>query len=66
MSLNIGAFNIDYASTSDDELWIDVMGASVCIQINGEGVITSIYPAWVADESIASCWATWNELKEDE
>lgn len=56
-------YMIDDANSDDEYLYIDIAGgASLCVKTTDEGIIVDLYPAQVADSSIATMGATWAEI----
>jgi len=56
-------FHIDEASSDDGLLYVDIPGCgTVAINVTDEGIIVDIFSADVADESVATCGATWAEI----
>ena len=56
-------YNIDKVNSNEEYLYIDLPGiGSVQIKREEEGIVVDIYPLRVADEPVASTWASFNEL----
>lgn len=55
---------LDEANTSETQLYIDIPSrtCSVEIHLTDDGIIVNVWPAQVADEPVATCWASKSEL----
>lgn len=61
--MKIGGFDIDEDSSDDEYLYVDVPGlGTIQIHNTGEGIAVDILPLHVVDESLASCYATNEDL----
>jgi hypothetical protein len=56
-------YNIDENNSDEEYLYIDMTGiGTIQIKKDDEGIIVNIFPLNVAEESVASCYAFYNEL----
>ena len=57
-------FIIDEVNSDDEYLYIDVAGCgTVVIKKDEEGIAVDIFPLYIKDNPIASCWALYTELE---
>ena len=56
-------FNVDEASNDDENFYVDVAGrGTVSIVITDQGLRVDIFSPYVSDDSVASIWASTDEL----
>lgn len=62
----ITTFRIDKARSDEEYLFVDVEGiATICIKCDDEGIAVDIYPLHAAGDPVASTWASYNELTDE-
>tara|TARA_R100001082_G_scaffold90582_1_gene57130 strand:- start:397 stop:579 length:183 start_codon:yes stop_codon:yes gene_type:complete len=57
-------FIVDESASDDNNLYVDITGVgTVAIALNDEGVVIDLFSLHVTDHSVASTWATYDELQ---
>jgi len=60
-------FVVDKYNSDDEYCYVDITGiGTVVIKKDEEGIAVDIFPLHVVDEPVASCWALYSELTEEE
>lgn len=61
-AIRFNDFYIDLPCSEPDRLFVDACGFTTVIVLTDEGIVVDIYPVTIADESIASTWASYSDL----